>query len=77
MLCGRKQYAAGVYTWWAISPYLTYNNYRLYRPILAALNVYGDRVFPRFAAALGGQYLRWREFSRERLRAFGYEFNTF
>jgi hypothetical protein len=77
MQFGRKQYAAAVDTWSAIVPDQTDNYYPLYSAILAALNEEGDRGFPRFAAALGGQYLRWREFSRERLRAFGYEFNTF
>jgi hypothetical protein len=74
---GRQQYAAAVETWSGIVPDATDNYYPVYSAIQAALDEEGDRGFPRIAAALGGEYLRWREFSRERLRAFGYEFNTF
>jgi hypothetical protein len=74
---GRKEYAAAADTWAAIVPDESDNYYPVYSAILAALAEEGDRGFPRIAAALGGHYLRWREFSRERLRAFGYEFNTF
>ena len=74
---GRKEYAAAADTWSAIVPDESDNYYPVYSAIQAALAEEGDRGFPRIAAALGGHYLRWREFSRERLRAFGYEFNTF
>lgn len=74
---GRRQYADALATWAAIVPDPSDNYYPVYSAIQTALAEDGDRGVPRIVAALGAHYLRWREFSRERLRAFGYEFNTF
>lgn len=73
----RGQVAAALDAWSAIQPDETDNYYPAYAAILDALAQDGDRAIPRIAAVLGRERLRWLEFSRERLRAFGYEFNTF
>lgn len=48
-----------------------------YTRLLAALAAPGRQAVPQVIGILAGERLRWLEFSRERLRAFGYEFNTF
>jgi hypothetical protein len=66
-----------LHTWRAIAP-RDGDNYRLaYVQILEALDSGGRSAVPAIVGILGGERVRWLEFSRERLRAFGYEFNTF
>ncbi len=53
------------------------NYVEAYSQILAALTAPGRQAVPQVIGILAGERLRWLAFSRERLRAFGYEFNTF
>ncbi len=45
--------------------------------ILTALEAPGRQPVPDVIGILAGERLRWLEFSRQRLRAFGYAFDTF
>lgn len=53
------------------------NYVEAYSRILDALTLPGRTAVPRVISALAAERLRWLAFSRDRLRAFGYQFNTF
>jgi len=53
------------------------NYVEAYSQILRALEAPGRQAVPQVIGILAAERLRWLEFSRARLRAFGYEFNTF
>lgn len=77
MLFERNELAAALETWSAIVPDETDNYYGVYSAIRHAIATEGDLAVVAIAGALGGERQRWLEFSRERLRAFGYRFDTF
>ena len=63
--------------WSAIAPAADDNYAQAYLPLLDAIETPGRTPVPRVIAILAQERIRWLEFSRQRLRAFGYEFNTF
>jgi hypothetical protein len=63
--------------WRSITPGDGDNYAGAYSQILQALDAPGRAAVPQVIGILSAERLRWLEFSRERLRAFGYRFNTF
>ena len=77
ILFNRNDVEGAFRVWRQITPAEGDNYAAAYVQILDALATPGRAAVPQVVGILAGERLRWLAFSRERLRAFGYAFNTF
>jgi hypothetical protein len=77
LLFDRNDVEGAFRVWRGIRIDATDNYVAAYSRILRAIDSPGRTAVPEVIGILAGERLRWLEFSRQRLRAFGYGFNTF